>query len=106
MEYFNEGAKILNKNGSYETLDNQSMETIIKYNKLALKEAKLVNIKILNERYNGFGDHYNAEFVKGIEMFISGYEDNDDVKFLKGQVLIEQWGTWYSDNVAGIKKGK
>lgn len=106
IEYSNEGAKILNQGGAFETLDNESMNKIIGFNKQALKEAKLVNVEYLNERLAGFGNHFNNEFIIGLDMFISGYETADHAKFLQGQFLLDNWGTWYANNISKIKAGK
>ena len=66
------------------------MEKMIDYKKQALKEARQVDIEILNQRLDGFGDHYKDEFLTGLETLIDGHENNDPNKFLQGQILLDQ----------------
>lgn len=80
------------------------METIVDFKKKALEEARLVDIEDLNLHYPDFGNHYRDEFIKGLELFIEGFEKNDNLKIIAGQLLDEKWGEWYEKNVDSIKR--
>ena len=106
IHYSSEGTKILNEGGTSENIDPQIIEKIISFKRQALSEARQVDINSLNDRLDGFGDHYNNEFIIGLQYLIEGFEKNDQEKFLNGQILLDKWDTWYSDNIDKIKKGK
>ena len=106
IDFSNKATAIINQSEPIDTLDYKSMEKIMGYKNQALAEAKKVDIEMLNQRLDGFGDHFNEEFMKGLEIIIEGYETNDPEKFLQGQILDDKWGVWYSNNIERIKEGK
>lgn len=106
ISYSNEAAKISNGGQAYEIVDHSTIEKMLSYKKQALAEASAVDINALNQRLEGFGDHYKNEFIKGLKTHIEGFKNNDPDKFLKGQILLDQWGIWYSKNIQKIKNGK
>jgi len=106
IDFSNKASTIINQNEHISTLEKESMEKMMSFIRQALMEAKQVEIKMLNQTLDGFGDHFNDEFIKGLEILIDGYETNDSDKFLQGQILDDKWGTWYSKNIDRIKNGK
>ena len=101
INYSNQAAVILNQTGS--NLSQENMTEIIKLKKQALDEALLVDTKALNNQYQGFGDQWKSKYIKGLELFIEGIENGDNQKSLQGQVLLDQWGEWYSSNIDEIR---
>lgn len=77
---------------------------MIDYYRQALNEARQVDIENLNRDYAGFGDHYQDDFIKGAELFVDGFESSNPEKFLEGQILLDRWGTWFSNNIDIIRK--
>lgn len=106
LDLYYEATKIINQGEPYQTIDEKTIEEIIDFQKQALNEAEKVDIDMLNRRHDGFGKHYEDKFVKGLEALVDGHKNNDPSKFLQGQILLDQWGTWYLDNLDRIKKEK
>lgn len=104
IRYANEATKILNKGSAYEIIDPKVMDSVIDLEKKAIAEARLVDISALNRIYPGWGDHFEKEFMKGLTLFVEGYETIDNRKSLEGQVLLDAWGRWYNRNIEGIRK--
>lgn len=104
IDHNNQATRIINKKSPYITLGD--MNKIIELKKKALEEAQLVNIEKLNQRYRDFGNHFKDEYMKGIELFIEGIENENAEKSMLGQVLEDKWGSWYEQNIERIKKGK
>lgn len=103
IKYANQATRISNSGESYEFINPEDMDAIVKLKKKALTEARFVDIKDLNRHYPDFGNHYRDEFINGLELYIEGFEKNDTVKLLAGQMLDEKWGVWYEKNVDAIR---
>ncbi len=103
IKYVNQATQILNSGESYELINPDDMEAVVELKKKALTEAKLVDIKDLNRHYPDFGNHYRDEFINGLELYIEGFEKNDTLKRLAGQMLDDKWGVWYEKNVDAIR---
>ena len=99
IEYSNKSASIINQEQNYMLIDSDSMDKIINFYQQALLEAKQVDINILNNQFDGFGNHYKQEFVNGLEILIEGYEKHNQDRFLQGQVLLDKWNGWYYINI-------
>lgn len=104
INYANQATQIINTGNPFEQVDQADIQTVLEFNKKALEEAKLVDIENLNRDYKDFGNHYRDEFIRGLELFIDGFEISDNQKILEGQILLDKWGTWYSQNIEEIKK--
>lgn len=111
IEYFsnsidlaNQATRISNSGGAYEEIAENDIKAMAEYYKQALSKAHQVDIKKLNSDYLGFGDHYRDEFIKGVDLFVEGFERSDTEKFLQGQVLLDSWGKWFSNNIDNIRK--
>lgn len=104
IDFANQATRVSNSSGIFEQVADEDIKEMVNYYEQALEEARQVDIAKLNSDYAGFGDHYRDEFIKGAELFVEGYEQSDQEKFLQGQVLLDQWGTWYSDNIDKIRK--
>jgi hypothetical protein len=100
----NQAARIQNAGDAYETVSSDEMETIIELFRKALVEAKLADIKSMNKHYPDFGNHFNDEFIRGLELILEGYDKNEPMKHLEGQILEEKWGTWYENNFDAIRR--
>ena len=104
IEYVNEAHKISNVgNDSY--LEYSELEDMVRLKQKVLHEARKVNISSLNKRFQGFGDSYEDLFIKGLILYIEGIEDENQSKLMKGQLLLDKWGDWYSSNINRIRQG-
>jgi hypothetical protein len=103
IDYSNEGTRLINQGKPFGLISADTMNKIISINKKALNEAIQIDINVLNNIVEEFGDHYKKEFISGLELYIDGYETNDAEKILMGQILLEKWGDWYDKNIDKIK---
>lgn len=104
INYHNEATKISNSPEGGKNMTQEDVVKMIENDKLALQQAKLVDISQLNAQYSGFGDHYRDEFIKGLDLFIGGVNDLDNKKSMQGQILLGQWGDWYNNNFDKIRQ--
>ena len=72
----------------------------------ALNYARQVDYELLNHSYDGLGNHYEHEFVAGIELILSAHETLDKEKAFRGQNLLNQWGAWFRENYSKITGNK
>lgn len=104
INYANQATRLLNQGKPFTIRNRTELEKVIQYQKQALSEAKQVNLDDLNRIVDGFGAHYENEFIKGLELFINGFETNESGKFLQGQLLLDRkWGSWYEKNFDRIR---
>jgi len=103
INFANKATAVKNRGDPYQQVSQDDMEEIIGYYKKALAEVKQCDIKSMNQRYPGFGDHFKSEFMKDLELFISSYEKHDMMSSLASQALLDQWGNWYQANIDGIR---
>jgi len=96
--YHNQASTVLNS-GTSDSMQASKVEQMVVIYQKALAEGRQVDIQKLNEAHAGFGDHYRDSFIAGLNAFIEGYRTEDDQKFLHGQVLLDEWGTWYDQNI-------
>ena len=108
IEYVNRANDQLNNRvssqGFYNIINREEEVGRISYFKKAISETTYVDAQKLNDVYEGFGSHYRDEFVKGLTFIIEGFENNDTQKFIDGQLLLNQWGSWYEQNINEIGK--
>lgn len=104
MDLANKATGVSNAGGAFEQISEDDIEQMIEYYKQALEEAQQVDVAKLNRDYTNFGDHYRDEFMKGMELFVEGLGQSDQEMSLNGQVLLDRWGTWFSDNIDEIRK--
>jgi len=104
IDLANQATIIANKAGASGKTTEDDIRAMVNYYKQALEEAHQVDIEKLNRDYAGFGDHYRDEFIRGIELFIEGFEQSDPEKFLAGQILLNRWEVWFYNNIDEIRK--
>jgi hypothetical protein len=80
------------------------MFAVVGYYRDALKEGRQADIQELNKFYAGLGDHFQNEFLTGLELYISGWDKKDWNALLRGQATMNLWGSWYNNNINAIKK--
>lgn len=104
IEYANEANEISNGNSSIY-YEQSEIEEMVRLKQMALDEARKVNISSLNKRFQGFGDSYEDLFINGLILFTTGMEDENQSKIIQGQLLLDEWGDWYSRNINRIRRG-
>jgi len=101
----NEGTTIVNKNTPFSISRDNQIAQVIDFQRKALKEGKKVNINKLNKHHPNFGNYFRDYFLKGLDLYIIGYDSNREDSFIKGQLLLNTWGNWYTANFDNIRKG-
>jgi len=87
-------------------LDYEEQELLIDAFTNALKQAKLVNIDNIENQVPDFASHYRDEFIKGMNLLIQGYENDDISKKIQGGLLLDKWGIWNNENNQQLDKIK
>lgn len=104
QKFKNEAARLSNEGSQpYSKIPPTELEEYVDKLKKALREAKLVNIEFLNRRFSDWGNKYRDEYIKGLELTIKGLEDGDNAKALKGQLLLDKYGSWHSVNLNNFR---
>ena len=104
IEYVNKAHKISNGGNDFY-YKHSEIEDMVRLKQKALDEARKVKISSLNTRFRGFGDSYEKLFIKGLILYLEGIEDENQSKLTKGQLLLDEWGDWYSSNINRIRQG-
>ena len=102
----NEASKIINQGNAYSIISESDTKKIIDSYRLALSHAENVDTNLLNQKFSGWGDHFEEEFITGLRLVIDGHEKVDATTSLEGQALLDSWGDWFSEHVREIKKIK
>ena len=108
----NEAARIIGTGeGLIKAIPAEDYARKVELHRAAIREARKVDIAVLNERCPTFGDKYRDLFIKGMTKLIEGYETPDDRmliegnwKMLQAQSLLDQWGDWYTANRDAIQR--
>ena len=103
IDYSNKATAIINNCGPYQLIAQSDMDAIIEHYKKALQEAKKADLESMNKHYLGFGDHFENEFIRGLELFIKSNEVGDPMSSIAAQAMLDRWGNWFSANIDGIR---
>lgn len=101
IEYANQASELINK--SSMVISQTDSERMADYYRQALNEAERVDISELNSKYPEWGDRYKF-FISGLRLIIKGFENSDSSASLQGQVLLDNWGSWYRQHFEDIRK--
>lgn len=105
INFSNEGTSIVNRGTPFSITNDTQINQVIDFKKKALSEGDRVNINKLNKHHPNFGNYYRDYFLEGLKLIIIGYDSNQNESFIKGQLLLDTWGNWYSANFENIRKG-
>jgi hypothetical protein len=106
IDYHNKAATISNKGPAWSAYSKEDLEKITAYNRMALKEARLIDFEALNKDYATLGDHCQQELLKGLELMAEGDQKGDTKISLSGQVLMDRFGEWYHNHFDEIRKSR
>ena len=102
----NRATAVINNGKAFSIMGPEESDKMIGFYKEALNHAHEVDYELLNQSYNGLGNHFENKFVAGIELILSAHETLDKEKALKGQNLLNQWGVWFQENYSQITENK
>jgi hypothetical protein len=93
------GQKIMKENskgdGAMRKLDSLNSEKMIQLQREAYKEAVIVKPEEIRDE--NLRLHFTEEFRKGLEIYLSGIDNNDDTKLVEGSVLLMKFSSWFGN---------
>jgi len=75
----------------------------LKLQKLALKEAKMVNDAVMAKAHPELPERYRNLYQASLEQTILAFENRDNAASVKGSALHDQWVDWYNANRRKIR---
>ena len=103
LDFANQATEITNRRTKIGITSQNEVEEVISFLENSIEAAREVDIGALNEKYQGFGDHFQNEFIKGSVLYLDGLKNGGTVSALQGQVLLDRWGDWYHVNASQIR---
>ncbi len=104
FRYIQQAEEISSKQGEgfINTIPPDDLEKIIAGYKAAIHEAEQVDCVLLNKYLPELGTMYRDKYIPGLRDVTKGMEDSDAVAAVRGQLLLQQWGTWYNEHQDAI----
>jgi hypothetical protein len=106
MESANLASRVVNKGTAYSVMGEADAHEMMRHYRAALLHAEKVDTEFLNQKYDGWGTHFEKEFLAGLRLVVDGNDKADAVKSLAGQKLMDSWGNWFNENVDEIRRLK
>ncbi|MCG2711555.1 MAG: hypothetical protein L6420_05635 [Elusimicrobia bacterium] len=103
LEYAEEAYGNLNLDDKYRKIYPKLVEEQIPLFRKALEEAKKVKRYKLSNEFRFMQEHYEDEFIHGIELIITGNTTVNDKLYQEGFIRLEKWFNWYQKTVHNIK---
>jgi len=85
-------------------LSEGDREKLLFHIEKAATEAKKVDLETVNKQLDGFTDHYQDKFLKGLEILKIGYKNDNFLKIFQGAALIDKWAKWNQHNRENLGK--
>jgi hypothetical protein len=104
MEAANRATQVINHGTAYSIMSETDAEEMIRYFRAALAHAEKVDANSLNEKYRGWGTHFEKEFLAGLLLIVEENDKAVPATSLAGQKLLNSWGIWFDQNVEEIRK--
>jgi membrane-bound ClpP family serine protease len=104
MESANLASRFVNKGVAFSVMSQADTDDMMRHYRVALVHAEKVDTNFLNEKYDGWGTHFEKEFLSGLRLVVEGDEKVDATISRTGQKLMDSWGNWFNDNVKEIRK--
>ncbi len=83
---------------------SENREQMLDNIRYTLKEARRVNAERIDKGLPGFANHFQDEFMAGLEALEQGYENDEIGDLLNGGMLLDQWGVWYNQQHEELKR--
>ena len=106
MESANLASRVVNKGTVYSVMSETDADDMMRQYRTALLHAEEVDTDFLNQKYNGWGTHFEKEFLTGLRLVVEGNDKADVTKSLAGQKRMDSWGDWFNEHVDEIRKLK
>ena len=97
----------LSKFSNGTNLSPAEISEYLSLSRSALREAKLVNPKVLAKAHPDLPYHYQNEYIASFEIYHRAIEGNMDISAqLKSRKLWDDWVDWFNDNKSDIRLPK
>lgn len=106
MESANLASRVVNSGTAFSVMSDTEADEMMRHYRSALSHAEKVDTDFLNQKYEGWGTHFEREFLTGLRLVVEGNEKADVVMYLAGRKLMDSWGGWFNDNLNEIQKQK
>lgn len=90
-------------NNTEVVVSQSDMDAILDNLGKSLAAAKKADCKVLNKDYPALGDHFEREFIRSIELYVSGYENRDPSSMIEAERLHDSWVDWFNANLQGLR---
>lgn len=104
MESANLASRVVNRGSAFSVMSKSDADELMRHYRAALAHAEKVDSDFLNEKYEGWGDHFEKECLAGLRLVVEGNDKADATISLAGQKLMDSWGDWFNQNVKEIRK--
>lgn len=103
IESANRATRVLNKGPGCSIMSAADADEMMRHYREALVHAEKVDAAFLEQKYHGWGDHFDQEYRTGLRLVLQGNQTAEAPKSLSGQHLMDSWGTWFDANVEDIR---
>lgn len=86
-----------------DQLSNEEKDRMAVFMDQALLTARKANYEALNGAFPGLGDHFQTEFIKGVERFRDGLRAHDELVLERGIYFLSLWSKWCQDNMPSLE---
>ena len=104
MESANLASRVVNRGVAFSVMSQADADDMMRHYRAALAHAEKVDTNFLNKKYEGWGTHFEKEFLSGLRLLVEGNDKADATISLAGQKLMDLWGNWFNNNVKKIRK--
>lgn len=73
----NQATRVVNKGPGYSIMSSEDADQMMKHYKQALAHAEKVDAEFLEQKYMGWGQHFDQEYRAGLRLVIRGHETAD-----------------------------
>jgi len=105
----NRSFEILKNHKAHTKMSEDEIDDIIRFLEKGIEDAQKTDVDNIDRQIPGFGKHYRDEFIEGLKLLKTGYENSNFGKQIQGAVLIEKWAKWnnqHRDKFKEIKEKK
>jgi len=99
-------SRVVNRGVAFSVMSEADADELMRHYRASLAHAEKVDTDFLNQKYEGWGDHFEKEFLAGLRLVVEGHDKADAIISLAGQKLMDSWGEWFNQNVKKIRKLK
>lgn len=93
---------ITRKLNTPDSLNDQEMSRAVDAYLRYLQAVRAVDTRALNKFYPGLGEHFQQDFLTGMEQTMEGCRNQDKNLLIQGRQKLEQWRQWLNEKSSEI----